>query len=492
MSHRYTLGIDFGGSSSKATLLEDTGRIISTSSKEYPSYYPFAGWVEQDADELLNAFIENTKTCLEKSKIYTGDIVAIAIDAATHMAVLCGKDDKPLRKFIHWSDCRSTKEVAFLKKEYESLLKENSVNSISAAWTLPQLLWIQNNEPDILAKTQRVYFAKDYIRHKITGDFLTDNIEAMGSMLANDYNEEWSEELCKIVGLNRSSLPKITTPKNVAGYVSKEISELTGLKAGTPVIVGSTDTVMEVYASGAISIKNGTVKMATAGRICPITKDPVNSHQFFNYKHIIPGLWYPGTGTRTCASSYRWYRTVFGGKYPELNEEAEKIPAGCDGLIFHPFLQGEMTPYYDDSLCASFTGVRMHHTKAYFNRAILEGVAYSMRDSLEQIKAMNIEIDQFRVLGGGAKSILWRKILSDVLNVPLTCTVDNDSSLGSAMLAGVATGLYSNYTESVEKCVIVSDITVPIEDNVKIYDEKFKEYKSIVNALQPIYNNRIP
>ena len=257
---------------------------------------------------------------------------------------------------------------------------------------------------------------------------------------------------------------------------------------------------MEVYASGAVSQGCATVKLATAGRICPITDRPIPSHQFFNYRHVIPGLWYPGTGTRSCAASYKWYRDVFGeaeqakaqeqntSAYEVLNRAAEQVPAGSENLFFHPYLLGEMTPYYDDSLRASFTGIAMHHGKGHFSRAVMEGVCYSMRDCLEEIKKQNISVQEYRVIGGGAKGKLWRQILADVLNMELTSTRDNDSSLGAAMLAGVATGLFDSFAESVQKCVTVADVVRPIEQNVEIYDRGFANYKRIQKAMAEVYH----
>lgn len=500
MAHKYTLGVDFGGSSSKATLLQDTGRIVATSTMEYPSYFPFPNWYEQNADELFEAFIYNVKACLEKSRIDPADILALSIDAATHMAVFCDENDRPIRNFIHWSDGRSGKQVRFLKENFPDVLGKYSVNSVSPLWTLPQILWLNEHEPEVLQKTKRIYFAKDYIRHLVTGDFCTDSIEAMGAMLSDDHNSRWCPELCRIAGVDIDMLPPIKEPTDLAGTISERAAELTGLKAGTPVIVGSTDTVMEVYASGAIAEGTATVKLATAGRICPITSNYIPNPQLLNYRHVIPGKWYPGTGTRSCAASYKWYRDVFGemetltgnelgqSAYELLNRGAQEVCAGSDGLFFHPYLMGEMTPYYDDDLCASFTGVKRSHTKAHFTRAVLEGVSYSMRDCLEEIKAQNIHIDQYRLIGGGAKGKLWRQILCDVLATPLTCTMDNDSSLGSAMLAGVVSGMFSSFEESIDKCVVVSDTVQPFEENVLIYERGFQQYKDTVRSLAEIYH----
>ena len=500
MGEKLTLGVDLGGSSSKATLLNAQGRVLATAVEEYPSYSPMPGWMEQDADDLYEAVVKNIRRCIEQAGIDSADIAALCIDAATHMAVLCDENDRPLRRFIHWADARSGEQTRFLKANYAELLHRHSVNSVSPAWSLPQLMWLIEHEPEVIEKTRRVYFAKDYVRHRLTGDFCTDRIEAMGAMLCDDFSGEWVPELCALAGLDLSMMPPLRDPMDLAGTVLEEPALACGLKPGTPVIVGTTDTALEVYASGAVMKGCATVKLATAGRICPITEGPIPSHQFFNYRHVIPGLWYPGTGTRSCAASYKWYRDVFGeaeqikaaeqgtSPYEILNRAAEQVPPGSEGLFFHPYLLGEMTPYYDDQLRASFTGIGMHHGKGHFSRAVMEGVCYSMRDCLEEIKKQNISIEQYRVIGGGAKGKLWRQILADVLNMELTTTKDNDSSLGAAMLAGVAAGLFADFRESVDKCVTIADVVRPIEANVEIYERGFAHYRLIQQAMAGVYH----
>lgn len=503
MANRMTIGIDFGGSSSKATLLDESGAILATSTREYPSYYPHPGWLEQDPRDFYDSFVYNVRHVLAKSGVDGKRITAIALDAATHMAVFADENDQPIRNIIHWSDNRCSEQVKWLKENKADLLRKYTCNAVSPAWTLPQILWLNEHEPEVLKRTKRIYFAKDYVRHLITGDFCTDYIEAMGPMLADDEKVVWSKELCDLAGVDLEMLPEIKAPGDVAGHVCQKVAEETGLSTDTLVIVGTTDTALEVYASGAVEVGCATVKLATAGRICPITTGMIDSPMFFNYKHIIPGLWYPGTTTRSCAASYKWYRDVLGtdekrlaagqgaDPYELLNAAAEQVPAGSDGIFFHPYLMGEFTPYYDDKLRASFTGVAMHHTKGHFTRAVMEGVAYSMKDCLEEIRAQNIPVDQFRIIGGGAKGKLWRQIVSDVLGQPLTCTQDNDSSLGSAMLAGVAVGMFDSYADSVDKCVKVSSRCDPIPENVKVYEAGFQAYREMQKALAGAYHKII-
>lgn len=500
MARKMTIGVDLGGSSSKATLLDEDGTVLATASREYPSHCPQPGWMEQNADDLYAAFVHNVREVLAKAGVRGEDIAAVAVDAATHMAVFTDENDRPLRPVIHWSDRRSTRQAQWLREHHGDLIRRFSCNSVSAAWTLPQILWLNENEPEVLKRTRRIYFAKDYIRHRLTGDFCTDYIEAMGAMLADDSVCRWSRELCALANVDPAMLPEIKAPSDIAGYVLPAAAAETGLSTGTVVVVGATDTALEVYASGAVEEGCATVKLATAGRICPVTTGPIPSHQFFNYKHVIPGLWYPGTGTRSCAASYKWYRDVFGDyekecarkegcdPYELLDREAGQVPPGSDNLFFHPYLLGEMTPYYDDSLRASFTGAAMHHTKGHFTRAVLEGVAYSLRDSLEEVYAQNIPVRQFRIIGGGAKGALWRQIVSDVLAQPLIYTRNNDSSLGSAMLAGVAVGMFRSHAESVEKCVQISDTVEPIPEHAAVYEKGFRTYRAIQRALAEVYH----
>ena len=310
-------------------------------------------------------------------------------------------------------------------------------------------------------------------------------------MLFDCNNMTWDKELCGIAGINEDMLPPIVAPADIIGGVTEFAAEKTGLKAGTPVICGTTDTVMEVFASGAVKKGDVTVKLATAGRICVITDKPYPDRHLVNYSHIVSGLWYPGTATKSCAASYRWYRDTFGGDYKELDASAANIPIGAEGLIFHPYLNGELTPYADPALCGSFTGIRATHTKAHFTRAVLEGVAYSLMDSKKYLDSLNIPYNTVATaIGGGTKGELWRQMLSDALGMALKTTKSSDSSLGSAMLAGIAAGVFSDAEDAVSKCVKEVDITYPDNENTLKYEEVFAAYKKIHDALAPVYSER--
>ncbi len=484
---KYLLGVDFGGSSSKATLLGADGRVYAEASQEYPTYYPQNGWAEQDIDDSYRAMVTNIRTILRETGIRPEDIAALALDAATHTAVLVGEDDRPVRRAIYWTDSRAGQEAQWLKEQLGDTLREECYNGVSSLWTLPQLMWLKAHEPDVLAKTRKIMAVKDYVRFRLTGDYATDAIEAMGFMLLDARRNEWSERLCALAGLRPDRMPPIVDPMTVMSPLTDKAREDTGLSAGTIVIAGATDTVMEVYASGAVSLGQATVKLATAGRICAMTDHTVVDPRLVTYRHVVQGLWYPGTATKSCATCNRWYRDTFGGNYEEMSAAAATVSRGCEGLFFHPYLQGEITPYLDDRLRASFTGAAGFHTRAHFNRAVLEGVAYSMKDCFEVLRELKIAPAEAAAIGGGAKSPLWRQILADMLNIPLRTVEHVDSSLGSAMLAGVAAGLFGSHEDAVRKCVHETGVTLPDPEGAAYYDGRFPLYKQIQAALAPIY-----
>ncbi len=486
---KYLLGIDFGGGASKATLLGENGEIVATSTTEYPTHYPKPGYAEQNPDDWVKATCENIANVLKKSGIDPADIACISLDAATHTAVVMDEAFNVIRPAIYWTDTRSVDEVNYLKENFGEVIDREVLHKPDTIWSLPELMWIKNNEPENWARVRKILFAKDYVRHWLTGDYVTDYIEAEGSMMFDINTMQWSEALCGVLGISTDMMPRVVKPTDAVGSITKEAATLTGLAEGTPVICGTTDTVMEVFASGAVAKGQMTLKLATAGRICVITDKPYPDINLINYSHIIDGFFYPGTATKSCAASYRWFRDTFGDDYKTLDALAESVPIGSDGLVFHPYLNGELTPYANPKLCADFVGVRASHTKAHFTRAVLEGVAMSMLDCMETLESMNIpHEDSAVIIGGGGKSPLWRQMVSDALGIKLVEMKYADSSLGSAMLAGVANGIFESFENAVKKCNKTVSETLPNKENTIKYKELFKKYKAIQKALEPIYN----
>ncbi len=488
---KYLLGIDFGGGASKATLLSEEGTITATNTVEYPTLYPAPGYAEQDPQDWVKATCINIKKVLEKSGVSPKEIAAVSLDAATHTAVIMDENFQVLRNSIYWTDTRSVEEVKFLKEHYGDIIQKQVLHHPDTIWSLPELLWIKNHEPELWSKVKKIMFAKDYVRHCLTGDYVTDYIEAEGSMMFDINTMQWSEELCGVLDFPASMMPQIVKPQDVVGAITEDAEKLCGLCAGTPVLCGTTDTVMEVFASGAVKKGQMTLKLATAGRICVVTDRPYPDVNLINYSHIVDGMFYPGTATKSCAASYRWYRDTFGEDYQTLDALAASVPIGAEGVIFHPYLNGELTPYANPNLCASFVGVRASHTKAHFTRAVLEGVAMSMLDCKTTLDKMEIaHNDAAAIIGGGGKSPLWRQMVSDALGLKLVEMRYTDSSFGSAMLAGIAAGIFKDCEDALNRCNSVVSETLPNPENTKAYAKLFETYKQVQKALEPIYNQR--
>lgn len=490
MRTEYVLGVDIGSGSVKLTLLSRQGEIAAVAGCEYPTFYPRPGWCEQEPEDWCRAFRMALAQVLEKAQANAKQIRALSLDAATHTAVLLDENKRVLRRAILWTDQRSKAQVQRLKEECPELLRQQVCNAPTTVWTLPQLLWLREQEPETWKKIRYLLFAKDYLRFRLTGTMETDTIDAAGSMFYDVRNQRWSRELCSLGEIPESWLPRLCDPTEIVGTVEPKAAAEFGLAEGTEVLVGTTDTVMEVLAAGNVRPGHATVKLATAGRICMVTDRPLDSPFLFNYRHVVPELWYPGTATASCAASYRWFRDTVGREpFEQLNRPVEKIAPGCDGLMFHPYLNGELTPFNDPNLRGSFTGISSSHTTAHFTRATLEGVAMSLKDCLEVVTGLGGAMDRVRIIGGGAKGALWRQIVSDVLGLRLEKVKVDDSSFGTAMLAAVGMGWFADFAQAVECCVRIDSVTDPNPENRAVYAALFPRYRRIAQALQPIYDD---
>ena len=500
---KYFLGADIGSSAIKLTLLSERGDIAATSSREYPTFYPRLAWAEQDPESWVDGFVESFRQLIRDSGVDPRDIKAIVPDSATHTGVLLDEEMKPVRRAIFWTDQRSTEESDALNRDHGEKVFARNYHYPDTMWTLPQIQWVMKNEPGVFRRVRHLLFAKDYLRYRLTPVYCTDYIDALGSMMLDAGTSEWDEELCAMAGFRTKNLPRIVKPADIVGQVCAEMAQRTGLCRDTLVIAGASDTALEVFAAGAVRPGQMTVKMATAGRICVMAEKACPNRFLVNYRHVVEGLWYPGTGTRSCASSYRWFKDTFGqyesaqsqasdgreSAYDFLNQGAENVPPGSEGLFYHPYLLGEFVPYRDPYLRADFVGATMKHTKGHFVKAVMEGVAFSLLDCLRVIQSLDLPTStDVRVIGGGAQSPMWRGILCDVLGLTLTKAEVDDSAFGAAMLAAVATGAFKDPVEAAERCVrIRGKVTQNMENHLQ-YQKYFGIYKKIQQALAPIYH----
>ena len=485
----YVLGVDFGGGASKATLLDENGKVVATATAEYPTHYGEGGKAEQTPMDWYKAACQNIRSVLQN--VNANEVKCLCFDAATHTAVLMDEHGEPVCDSVYWTDTRSVKEKAYLAENFGQEIFEKCKHNVDTIWSLPEILYVKNNFPDVYAKVKKVTFAKDFVRGKFTGDFVTDYIEAQGSMLFDFDKKVWDKHLLSLVGLMEDNMPQVVNPMERVGHVCDEAAFDSGLAVGTPVICGATDTVMEVFAAGGVKGGDMTLKLATAGRICIVSDNYCADKNVINYSHLKEGMYYPGSATKSCAASLRWFRDTFGGSFEEFSALAEDIPVGCDGLIFHPYLMGELTPFANPMLRGSFIGISAGHTKAHFARAVMEGVAFSLRDGITYLKGKGINVgDSAYIIGGGAKSKVWRQIVADALGLTLIQTENNDSSFGSAMCAGISAGFFADFDEASKTCQKVIGETKPIAKNTEKYAKIFAKYQKISQFLTELSDEK--
>ncbi len=496
--HRILLGVDFGSGGCKVTAIEPDGRICGTASVEYPTYYEHRGWSEQEPADWYRAMCGALKKLREKGVDFRW-VGAVAFDGSTHNAVLLDEKMRPLRRTIMWTDQRSTAECAELNEKYRAQIFNTAYQMPTPTWTLPQMMWLKKHEPELLGKVKHVLFVKDYVRYQVCGHAATDYIEAQGTLFFDMHKMDWSDELVELSGLDRAALPELIQPTDVVGKVTSQAAADLGIPAGTPVVCGTSDSAVEDYGAGAIEPGDCIVKLATAGNVNVMTAKAHRYPTTLTYSHVIPGMWYTVSATNAAALCQRWFRDLFCGleklesrqtgidPFEIMGREAEQSPAGANGIFFHPYLQGERSPYWDPNLRGSFTGVSINSTFGDFNRALLEGVAFSLLDCYGLIEQMGLPVKRIFLIGGGARSRIWSEIVSNVFNLPVQIPSPGDASFGTALLAGTGVGVFANSREAVEKCLKIDRELHPDPELAKFYRERFQIYQDIHDALAPIY-----
>lgn len=500
MNANRLLGIDFGTGGCKVSVIDFAGKLIASHAEEYPTSHPQPGWAEQDPADWFPALVRCLQHLWQSGRVQPHEIAALAFDGSTHNAVLIDRNDKVLRPTIMWTDQRSADEAAWLTRHHVDEIFRIGYQRPTPTWTLPQMLWIKNHEPEILPRVARILFVKDYVRYQLTGVAVTDYIEAQGTLFFDVANKKWSPELCALAGVPLAALPKVVTPIDRVGAVTAQAALATGLVEGTPVICGSSDSAVEDYAAGAIESGQCIVKLATAGNVNVMIDRAMPHARTLTYSHVVPGMWYTVTATNAAATCQRWFRDHFCSAekqqaleqgvspYQIMGELAAQSPVGAHGLFFHPYLQGERSPYWDHTLRASFTGISMSHTKGDFVRALMEGVAFSLRDCRRVLDDMNLPINEIRLIGGGAKDALWAQIVCDVFATPVVLPANSDASAGAAMLAGVGIGVFADERVAAKKCVQVTSTLTPDADRVAVYAKLFETYRRLHDVLAEIYH----
>ena len=482
---KYLIGIDIGTSGTKSALFDTEGHVIASATAEYPLYQPQNGWAEQDPQDWWNAVCSTLNDICKKAT--DGEIAGIGLSGQMHGLVMLDKDCNVIRRSIIWCDSRTGEEC----KQIEELvghdrLIEITANPALAGFTASKIMWVKNHEPENYAKCAHILLPKDYIRFKLTGEFATEVSDASGMQLLDIPGRCWSDEVLEKLGIEKSLLAKVYESPDVTGHITEEAASLTGLPVGVPVAGGAGDNAAAAVGTGVVECRKAFTTVGTSGVVFAHMDSPVidKAGRVHTFCTAVPGQWHVMGVTQAAGLSLNWFKHNIAENlsYKEIDAEAEKISIGADRLLYLPYLMGERTPVLDTNARGVFFGLSAVHTKAHMARAVLEGVAYSLCDCISVLREMGVETEDMALCGGGAKSPLWRKILSDSFGINVkTMESDEGPALGAAILGGCAAGIYSSVEEGCKIAVR--------EGNKLSYDgeanEQYKKYYEIYKTIYP-------
>ena len=487
------LGMDVGTGGTRAVVVDAGGRVIASAACEHePFKTAHPGWAEQDPEDWWRAAKESIRLALAAAPEAHEPIAAIGLTGQMHGAVMLDENGAVLRPALIWCDTRTQPECDWLTEKigYEKLI-ELTCNPALPNFTVTKLLWVRTHQPEIFAKIRHILCPKDYVRYRLTGEFAIDVQEASGTLLLDVTHRRWSREVAEAAGIEESWLPKLYESPEVCARISESAAGLTGLAAGTPVVAGAGDqgagaVGMGILAAGSVSATIGTSGVVFAATAAPI-KDPKG--RLHTFCHAVPGLWHVMGVTQSAGLSFRWLKETFfaGANYDELTAAAEKIPAGSDGLEWAPYLLGERTPHLDPAVRAAFVGISTIHTGPHFVRAVLEGVAYSLKDTFTLFAELGIPVSGIRLGGGGARGPLWRKIQAGIYGHAVeVLTAEEGGAFGCALMAGVGVGHWANLDEACAQAIEVAQRIEPDAGDVAAYRAGYAQWRKLYPALKSL------
>ncbi len=488
----YYIGIDLGTSAVKLLLMESGGKIHNSVSKEYPLYFPHPGWSEQHPGDWWNAVCEGI---VELVKDVDKTLVAgISFGGQMHGLVTLDHEDNIIRPAILWNDGRSIQETDYLNHEIgKERLSEYTANIAFTGFTAPKILWVKNNEPENFKRISKIMLPKDYIAYMLSGTFCTDVSDASGMLLLDVKNKCWSKQMLDICSITESQLPRIFESYDIVGTLKPELADQFGLSTEVKIVAGAADNAAAAVGTGTVGDGMCNVSLGTSGTIFISSKhfgvDKYNalhafSHADGNY-HLLGCM-------LSAASCNKWWMDGIIGTKDYISEQDKVTNLGQNNVFFLPYLMGERSPHNNPNARGTFIGMTMDTTRTDMTQAILEGVAFAIRDSFEVVKSLGVNIERTKISGGGAKSHLWRTIFSNVLNIKVdTLESEEGPSLGGAMLAAVACGEYANVEEAASQIVKIVDTIEPDPDLAAKYETKYRQFAKIYPAMKELFNEII-
>lgn len=487
----YFLGIDTSTTAIKALLIDKTGCVVAVAATEYPFETPRPLWSEQHPDLWWDGAQRSIRAVMHKSGVDAAQIGGVGLTGQMHGLVLLDAAGEVLRPSILWNDQRTQSQC---NEIHARMGREKFIqitgNVALTGFTAPKILWVKENEPDVYAKIAHVLLPKDFVRYKLTGDFAMDKADGAGTVLMDLQKRDWSDEVLSALEIPRSWMPPLFEGTQITGQVSASAASATGLKAGTPVMAGGGDQAAQAVGVGAVKEGIVALTLGTSGVVFATTNNAFieSEGRLHAFCHSVPDKWHLMGVMLSAAGSLRWYRDTFApaSSYDDLLAPVTNVPIGSDGLLFLPYLTGERTPHPDPLARGAFVGLTVRHGMAHCTRAVLEGVAFGLKDSFELMKSAGLaKIEQVRVSGGGARSALWRQILADVFDTELvTVNTTEGAAYGAALLAGVGAGFWRDVDSACDSAIRVSGETPPIEAQASIYRRMYPLYRKLYPALR--------
>jgi xylulokinase len=489
MSQRLLLGLDVSTTGAKALLIDEEGRVINSATTPLTLQTPRPLWSEQNPQEWWLGIERSIKKVLAEANVSPEVIAGVGLTGQMHGLVLLNKDGEVLRPAILWNDQRTGKQCDTIRAKIgaERLIQITG-NDALTGFTAPKILWVQENEPEIYSQTRHILLPKDYIRYKLTGEYAMDRAGGSGTILFDLKQRIWSDEILSTLAIPAEWLPPTFEGPEITGQISAQAAAETGLIAGTPVVGGAGDQAAQALGVGAVEPGIIALTLGTSGVVFAPTESALIEPQgrLHAFCHALPERWHLMGVMLSAAGSLQWHRDTIAPElsFNQLVGEAVEVPPGSEGLLFLPYLTGERTPHPDPLARGAWVGLTVRHHREHLTRAVLEGVAYGLKDSFTLIQEAGLgAIDQVRISGGGAKSQLWKQILADVLGVELvTVNTTEGAAFGAALLAGVGAGLYPDVPQAVDKMIQITGSTQPSSATVA-YQELYPRYQELYPAL---------
>lgn len=497
----YLLGVDLGTTSLKVSLFSEKGQLLGNESREYPILVPHSGFAEQEPHEWWKGFVSAVQYLKQRFPREFDQIAGIGLCGQMHTQVYLGDGDRLLRPAITWMDQRASKIVERIRHNpaaHELIFRETS-NFVSTTYTALHLKWVQENEPKVWSQLKSVLVAKDYLKYLLTGQKATDFAEASGTLLFNVVKETWSEAAFEFFDIPQALFPVVLPSDEIIGHVTKTAAQITGLREGIPVVNGSSDNSASALGAGMVRPGQVTLIIGTAGviTVCSDRPLPDVQNRTLCWHYCLRDRWVTLGIMQTAGESLHWFKNAFDQAdkpfaasediFNCYNEAIANVPDGCRGLIFLPYLNGERTPYWDPAARGVFYGISLQTEKADFIKAIMEGVSFALRNNIETVESLGINVNEVRAVGGGLKSQHWLDILGKILRKTVTTvSVRDTANLGNILLCGKALGIYTSIEDVIDQMVTI-DRQVYYPEGMAVYEKQYPLFLELYEQLKSLF-----